>query len=137
MSTRIQSIYMDPKSIYLVHSQCESRTFLGGSKWKACFAPTPSVGVVQLFGGVYVISDLGSMKHLSTGVTELDQTQHKVRGICGWFCHERSYMALVGIWTSFKEHAIFDFCFVKINPKFFARNEQVSCHPTISHPSIT
>ena len=46
------------------------------------------------------------MKHLSTGVTKLDQTQYKVRGIYGRFCHVWSYMALVGIWKSFKEHAI-------------------------------
>ena len=40
----------------------------------------------QLFiYGVYVSFDLGSMKYLSTGVTDLDQTQHKVRGICGRF----------------------------------------------------
>ena len=41
-----------------------------------------------LFCGVYVSFDLGSMKHLSTRVTKLDQTQHKVRGICGRFCYE-------------------------------------------------
>jgi hypothetical protein len=30
------------------YSQCRSRTFLGGSKWKAFFAPIPSVGVVHI-----------------------------------------------------------------------------------------
>ena len=29
--------------------------FLVDPKWKVCLAPTPSVGVVQVFGGLYVI----------------------------------------------------------------------------------
>jgi hypothetical protein len=43
-----------------------------------------SVGIVVLCG-VYVSFDLGSMKNLSIGVTKLDQTQYKVRGIFGRF----------------------------------------------------
>ena len=39
-----------------VHSQCRSRTFfLVDPKWNVYLAPTPSVGVVQIFDGVYVI----------------------------------------------------------------------------------
>ena len=47
--------------------------------------------------------------NISQQVTKLDQTQHKVRGIYGSFCHVTSYMAMVGIWMSFKEHAIWIF----------------------------
>ena len=49
---------------------------------ETCFSVFPSVGITILCG-VYVSFDLESMKNLSTGVTKLDQTQHKVRGICG------------------------------------------------------
>ena len=49
-------ILIEPNQDIFVHSWCRSRTFfLVDPRWKACFAPTPSVGVVQIFGGVYVI----------------------------------------------------------------------------------
>ena len=49
-------ILKEPNQDIFVHSWCRSRTFfLVDPRWKACFAPTPSVGVVQIFGGVYVI----------------------------------------------------------------------------------
>ena len=65
--------------------------------------------------------DLGSIKHLSTGVTKLNQTQHKVRGICGKFLscmiiygHGRYLYVIQGTCYS-----VFYFC--KIIPKYFAR----------------
>ena len=53
MATRTWIIYLVDgkpiKHVFGVHSQCRSRTFLSGSRWKACFAPTPSVGVVYIW----------------------------------------------------------------------------------------
>ena len=49
-------ILVEPNQDIFVHSQCRSRTFfLVDPKWNVCLAPAPSVGVVQIFGGVYVI----------------------------------------------------------------------------------
>jgi hypothetical protein len=37
-------------NIFGVHSQCRSKTFLGGSRWNDMFfVPTPSVGVVHMW----------------------------------------------------------------------------------------
>ena len=76
----------------------------------------------QLFiCGVYVSFDLGSMKNLSTGVTKLDQTQHKVRGICGRFLSCMNTYGLGRFLYIIQGTCYFEFCFVKINPKYFAR----------------
>ena len=49
-------ILIEPNQDIFVHSQCRSRTFfLVDPKWNVSLAPTPSVWVVQMFGGVYVI----------------------------------------------------------------------------------
>ena len=49
-------ILIEPNQDIFVHPRCRSRTFfLVDPKWNVCLAPTPSVGVVQIFGGVYVI----------------------------------------------------------------------------------
>jgi hypothetical protein len=45
-------ILMEPNKHIFVHSQCRSKIFLGE---RSVFTPTPSVGVVHIFGGVYVI----------------------------------------------------------------------------------
>ena len=83
------SIYFggDEKHV-LAYSQCRNSYLFVACMW-------------VLILGAWNISQQGSQK--------LDQTQHKVRGICGRFCLVWSYMALVGIWMSFKEHAILSF----------------------------
>ena len=49
-------ILKEPNQYIFVHSRCRSRTFFSvDPKWNVCLAPTPSVGVVQIFDGVYVI----------------------------------------------------------------------------------
>ena len=54
----------------------------------------PSVGIAVICG-VYVSFDLGSMKNLSTVITKLDKTQHKISCICRRFMPSID-MALVG-----------------------------------------
>ena len=49
-------ILVEPNQDVFVHSRCRSRTFfLVDPNWNVSLAPTPSVGVVQIFGGLYVI----------------------------------------------------------------------------------
>ena len=49
-------ILVEPNQDVFVHSRCRSRTFfLVDPNWNVSLAPTPSVGVVQILGGVYVI----------------------------------------------------------------------------------
>jgi hypothetical protein len=45
-------ILMEPNKHIFVHSQYRSKTFLGE---RHLFAPTPNVGVVHIFGGMYMI----------------------------------------------------------------------------------
>ena len=76
---------------------------------------------------------LACMWVLILGAWNISQRGHKTwpnstqskRHICGRFCHVWSYMALVGIWMSFKEHVIW-ILFCKINSKYFARMSK--CH---------
>jgi hypothetical protein len=37
------------QTCFCVHPRCRSRTFLSGSRWKACFCPTPSVEAVHMW----------------------------------------------------------------------------------------
>ena len=48
-------ILMEPNKHILVQSQCRSRTFLDGSKWKACFCAYSQCRSSALFGGMYMI----------------------------------------------------------------------------------
>jgi hypothetical protein len=38
-----------------VHSQCRSKTFLGGSRWKTCFCAYPQCRSSAYVSGVYLI----------------------------------------------------------------------------------
>jgi hypothetical protein len=64
--------------------------------------------------------DLGSIKNLSTRVTKLDKTQHKINDICKRLM---SCINIYGFGGNFAYHSrnmLFEFCFSKINPKYFA-----------------
>ena len=69
-------ILVEPNQDIFVHSWCRSIPFfLVDPKWNVCLAPTPSVGVVQNFGGVYVILVLKAWQISWHGSTKLDKAQ--------------------------------------------------------------
>ena len=43
------------KTCFCVHSQCKSKTFLGGSKWNGVFLRLPQCRSSAYLDGVYVI----------------------------------------------------------------------------------
>ena len=46
------------KHIFGVFSQCRSKTFLGGSRWKACFCAYPECRSSAYLDSVYVIKEV-------------------------------------------------------------------------------
>ena len=86
---------------------------------------------------MYVSFDLGSMKNLSTRVTELDKTQHKISGICRRFMSCINIYGFGGNFVYHSSNMLFEFCVFKDKSQVLCIREQVSYHPTISHIPIS
>jgi len=84
----------------------------------------------SLYMGVYVSFNLGSMKNLSTRVTKLHKTQHKVSGICRRLISCINIYGFGGNFVYHSSNMLFEFCVFKDKSQVLCIREQVSYHPT-------
>jgi hypothetical protein len=68
-------------NIYSVFSQCRSKIFLSGYRWKACFYAYQQCRSRAYVGSVYVILILKLWQISHKASTKLDQTQSKASSI--------------------------------------------------------